>query len=374
MIEDNYPIINSGCNLCGLCISTCPTNAIVIEQETAIKTEGYKGIWVFAEISDGGNNSNKRLSHVSLELLSAGRRLAERLSTEVSAVVIGTDDQQILEELTRYGAQRIFLMNDEKAFHRWDIISQYLTKMVLQYRPEILLIGATLLGRTVAPMVAAALNTGLTADCTELTINENGEFLQTRPAFGGNVMATIITPYHRPQIATVRPKVISIGEPILSAKSEIIHFTSTIDEVAPLLKNKLINLIERVKEESSGPTIDEAEIIVAGGRGLGEAENFKLLEKLATLLGGSVGASRAAVDANWISQCHQVGQTGKTVSPKLYIACGISGAIQHLLGMQNATCIVAINKDSNAPIFNVATYGIVGDLFEVIPALIKKLS
>jgi electron transfer flavoprotein alpha subunit len=242
-----------------------------------------------------------------------------------------------------------------------------LADLIQEEKPEIMLLGATTIGRSLAPRVAARVGTGLTADCTGLAVNpETGLLEQTRPAFGGNIMATIICPRHRPQMATVRPKVFQAAPKDPARKGEIVNLKSP--EVA--LRSRLL---ERVREQAENVNLDEADIIVAGGRGLADEKGFKLLSELAEALGGAVGASRAAVDAGWISYPHQVGQTGKTVSPKLYIACGISGAIQHLAGMQSAETIVAINKNPDAPIFQVAHYGIVGDVFEVIPALIREL-
>jgi electron transfer flavoprotein alpha subunit len=264
----------------------------------------------------------------------------------------------------------LLLIDDEpqyNAFHD-DIYTDAMTHLIHQYHPEIVLIGATSIGRTFAPKVAARLKTGLTADCTGLDIDlDKRVLLQTRPAFGGNIMATIICPERRPQMASIRPKVMKKPKADSSRRGEIIHEKLTITH------NPKSTVIKFIQDLTSKIDIGEADIIVSGGRGMGGSENFKLLEELAKKLNGAVGASRAAVDADWIPYSHQVGQTGKTVCPKLYIACGISGAIQHLVGMQSSDIIVAINEDPDAPIFKIANYGIVGNLFEFIPYLIKEL-
>lgn len=252
------------------------------------------------------------------------------------------------------------------AYYSDETYTEVLAKLIFERKPEIVLIGATPIGRSLAPRLAARLRTGLTADCTELKIDEAKNLVQIRPAFGGNIMAAIISK-RRPQIATVRPRVMKPLPPEGQRKG-VIEIIENLSTIKPKTKR-----LDFLKETSSGPGIEEANIIVSGGRGLKSPEGFRLLEELASLLGGAVGSSRACVDSNWISHLHQVGQTGKTVSPKLYIACGISGAIQHIAGMRTSDCIVAINKDAEAPIFDIATYGIVGDLFDVIPLMIKEL-
>ncbi|MFH1860268.1 MAG: electron transfer flavoprotein subunit alpha [bacterium] len=364
-MEDNVAMIGEGCNLCSSCVNACPTEAIIIERETSDKKmAGYKGVWVFAEHRD-----NKLMS-VTYELISAGRVLADKLNQKLSVVLIGKDVSEFAKGLIGYGTDEIYLAEDPLLeSYSDDGYTRVMVDLIREYKPEILLIGATIIGRSLSPRVAARLQTGLTADCTGLDIDENGNLLQTRPAFGGNIMATIISPNTRPQMATVRPKVMKKAEFNSSRTGTIIP--AIVNLSSGDIHTKILQVIKETKERVN---LDEAEIIVSGGRGLQTGENFRLIRELAATLNGTVGASRAAVDAGWISHHHQVGQTGKTVCPKLYIACGISGAIQHLAGMQSSDCIVAINKDPDAPVFNVATYGIVGDIFEIVPKLISRLS
>lgn len=361
---DDIAMIGAGCNLCGSCVDVCPVEAIVIERETIDKKmTGYKGVWVFAEHRD-----NKLMS-VTYELSSAGRVLADKLNQRLGVVLIGKDVSKFAQELIGYGADEVYVAEDPllEAYSD-DGYTKVMVDLIRKHKPEILLIGATIIGRSLSPRVAARLQTGLTADCTGLDIDENNNLLQTRPAFGGNIMATIISPNSRPQMATVRPKVMKRAEFNPDRKGTVIPA-----EVILSSQDIHTKILQVIKETRERVNLDEAEIIVSGGRGLQNKENFKLIRELADVLNGTVGASRAAVDAEWISHHHQVGQTGKTVCPKLYIACGISGAIQHLAGMQSSDCIVAINKDPDAPIFDVATYGIVGDIFEVVPKLISRL-
>lgn len=359
-LSNGIATIGQGCNLCGMCVDVCPTQAIVIEKKVEVtKTDNYKGVWIFAE------QRSKKLAPVSLELLGIGKKLANKLKVELTAVLLGEEVGELTPQLIASGADKVYLVDsDILANYCEDTYTKAIVDLILEYKPEIFLLGATNIGRALAPRIAARLKTGLTADCTELEIDEENRFLQTRPAFGGNLMATIITPDQRPQMATLRPKVISKPTPEINRTGEIIKVKPNITRED--IRTKILNLVKEIAEEVN---LEEADIIVAGGRGLQNAENFKLISELAKVLGGAVAASRAAIDAGWISHHHQVGQTGKTICPKLYIACGISGAIQHLVGMQTSECIVAINKDKDAPIFNVATYGIVGDLFEVLPAL-----
>lgn len=366
MIEDKA-IITEMCNLCKACLSSCPEGAIeeIVEnsefQVPSSELTQYKGVWVFAEQRRG------KLHDVSLELLGEGRRLADTLSTELAAVIIGSKIEKEADILITYGADKVFIADDPflSDFHD-DSYGHILAGLIEKEKPEILLSGATSIGRSFIPKVAARLRTGLTADCTSLDLNGR-TLLQKRPAFGGNIMAVITCPNRRPQMATVRPKVFKKPIPKSGRKGKIVKVPVTED--IPLRTKTL----EFVKDLTSIVNISDADIIIAGGRGLGEAKNFRLLEELADVFGGAIGASRAAVDAGWIPYAHQIGQTGRTVSPRLYIACGISGAVQHLVGMQSSDIIIAINKDPGAPIFNVATYGVVGDLFEVIPLLTKKI-
>lgn len=362
LIENYKAKITEACTLCGACVETCPEEAIIDERaKQKSESEGYKGVWIFAEQRNG------KIASVAYELLGIGRKLADSLEVELSAVVFGKTED--VEELIKWGADKIYYVSAEQYNYLDDeLYSKTLVKLIKTYQPEILLAGATAVGRSFIPRVAASLRVGLTADCTGLEIDkETRDLLQIRPAFGGNIMATIISPGSRPQIATVRPRVMKRGEYNPQKKGQII-------EVEPLEPSGKIKILERVEEASFCKiNLQDAKIIVSGGRGVGGPEGFKMLWELANLIGGTVGASRAAVDEGWIPYAHQVGQTGKTVCPKLYIACGISGAVQHLVGMQSSDIIVAINKDPNAPIFNVATYGIVGDVKEIIPLMIKKI-
>ncbi len=304
------------------------------------------------------------------ELLGEARRLAGKLETEVSCVLLGDGlDNKRIEELFWRGADKVYLVQAKELAHYQDEpYTNVIAELIREYKPEIFLCGATAIGRSLVSRVAVKIKTGLTADCTSLDIDpEKKLLLQTRPAFGGNIMATIICPDYRPQMSTVRHKVMKELMPDKTRKGIIIKKSYD----GRLLLSR-INMVDIVEELEETVNLAEADIIVSGGRGLGKAENFRIIEELAKAVGGAVGASRAAVDSGWIPYSHQVGQTGRTVCPKIYIACGISGQIQHLAGMQSSKIIVAINKDPHAPIFNVATYGIVGDLFEVVPALTEK--
>ncbi len=324
----------------------------------------YKNVWVFAEQRDG------KLMDVSLELLGEGKILADKLNQKVCAVLLGENLQEMSEELIAYGADIVYVCDDKNLKnYTTDVYTKVITSMINAYNPDIFLIGATHIGRDLAPRISARVNTGLTADCTNLEIDETDKkLLQTRPAFGGNIMATIICPNHKPQMATVRPGVMEKNKKNDSNIGEIIDFEINLE-----LEDIKTKILKTVKEKKNNIDIQQAEIIVAGGRGVGNKEGFDLLKKLADKLGGVLGASRSAVDNGWIDHSHQVGQTGKTVRPKLYIACGISGAIQHIAGMQDAECVVVINKNKNAPIFKVADYGIVGDYKEIVNSILKIL-
>lgn len=362
ILKDEKAYITEACTLCGACIESCTETAIIDERDKEkIEGEEFKGVWIFAEQSKG------KIASVAYELLGIGRKLADELGCELSAVLFGLSPE--VEELIKWGADKVYYVNSEDYTYLDDeLYSKTMIKLIEQHKPEILLAGATAIGRSFIPRVAARLKVGLTADCTGLEIDkETGNLLQIRPAFGGNIMATIVSPNSRPQIATVRPRVMKRGVYNENKKGEIIN-------VSPFKPTGKIKVLERVEDTSfCKVNLQDAKVIVSGGRGLGSPEGFKMLWELANLLGGTVGASRAAVDEGWIPYAHQVGQTGKTVCPKLYIACGISGAVQHLVGMQSSDIIVAINKDPNAPIFNVATYGIVGDVKVIIPLITKKL-
>ncbi|MFA6216258.1 MAG: electron transfer flavoprotein subunit alpha [Candidatus Omnitrophota bacterium] len=355
------------CTLCGACVPACKFKAILLEKPQSKRAlpdiKDYKGVWVFIEQKNG------KIQSVAYELLGKAHELAAKLNTQVSGVLIGNELDDQLDELIWHGADNIYLVQaPELANFQDEPYTNILVKLVEKYKPEVVLCGATAIGRSLVSRVAITVDAGLTADCTGLDIDPQKKILlQTRPAFGGNIMATIISPNHRPQMATVRHKVMQPMAPDKHRKGKIIK--ENFEASLYVSRTKLLDIVEEVE---SLVNIAEADIIVSGGRGMGGPENFKLLEELAHVLGGAVGASRAAVDSGWLPYSHQVGQTGRTVAPKIYIACGISGQIQHLVGMQSSKIIIAINKDPDAPIFKVATYGIVGDIFQILPALTKK--
>ena len=365
-VEDDIACVDENCNLCGACVDACDFSAISmpdVKEAVGKNRADYEGVWVVAEQRSG------KIASVVLELLGEGRKLADKLGVHMSAVLLGDNIENQANELIFYGADKVYIVNAPllRDFND-EIYGRVLADLIDEHKPEIVLAGATAVGRSLIPKVAVRLETGLTADCTGLDIDsEKRILLQTRPAFGGNIMATIICPDARPQMATVRHKVMKKATYDPNRKGECIE--SNMDGRDMNLRTKVLEVVEEIGDMIN---ISEADVIVSGGRGLQESKNFKLLEELAKTLDGAVGASRGAVDAGWIPYSHQVGQTGKTVCPKLYIACGISGAVQHLVGMQSSDSIVAINIDKDAPIFDVATFGIVGDLFEVIPALTKR--
>lgn len=366
-IEDKLAIIDSDkCVLCGACVQACPFDAIVIRKKTShhLNKDDFQGIWVFAEQREGV------IAPVVFELLGKGRELADQMGAELSAVLLGSGIDALCAELIAHGADQVIVVDDPELKHfRDERYAKALTEMANKYKPSIILAGATVIGRSFIPRVAVQLKTGLTADCTGLEYDsETGNLMQTRPAFGGNIMATIITANHRPQMATVRHKVMNPLTRDDSRSGIVLREQVNFD-----LDEELSIWQGFEKEKTTLVNITEANLIVAGGRGLKDSKNFYLIEELAEALDGAVGASRAAVDAEWIPYSHQVGQTGKTVKPNIYIAAGISGAIQHLAGMSSADYIIAINKDPDAPIFKVADLGIVGDLFEVLPKLTKKV-
>lgn len=355
------------CNFCGVCVDACKKfNAIEIIRENVPKVDKskYRGVWVFAEQKGG------LVANVTFELLGQGRELANKLAEPLCAMLLGNQVAKVARDLVYYGADKVYLAeSDQLEVFVEDTFTEVITGLIKEHKPNIVLFGATALGRSLAPRVASRLETGLTADCTGLEIDpETKDLLQTRPAFGGNLMATIVCPNHRPQMASVRPKVFKPVQHDELRMGRIIKYDYKHHNLT-----QRAQLLAVLKDATKTAGIAEAEIIVAGGLGLGNAENFKITEKLARAIGAVVGASRGAVDAGWASYAHQIGQTGKTVRPKLYIACGISGAIQHLVGMQSSEIIVAINKDPKAPIFNVADYCIVGDVHEVVPALTEEV-
>ncbi len=364
MVEKKAVVDLDKCTLCGACLDACKFDAIELKR-TAKQTENldaYKGVWVFGEQKRGV------VQPVVFELLGKGTELAKKLNTQLSCVLVGHNVKDQTEELIHRGADIVYVVDTPELEHFLDEpYTQVIVQLIRKYRPEIFLCGATTIGRSLVSRVAVKLHTGLTADCTGLDIDEKEKLLlQTRPAFGGNIMATILCKNHRPQMATVRHKVMKELPPDTKRTGKVIE--ETVDRSLLRSRTKILDVVEEV---TNTVNIAEADIIVSGGRGMKGPENFAILEELAQAIGGAVGASRAAVDSDWIPYSHQVGQTGKTVCPKIYIACGISGQIQHLVGMSSSDVIVAINKDPDAPIFGVATYGIVGDLFEVVPKLTK---
>ena len=365
-VENKKAVIDlSKCNLCGACVDSCKVSAIRLEKSAAVKKDlgAYKDVWVFCEQKKGV------IQTISYELLGEGRKLAKKLGGNLCAVLLGDKIEPKVEELAWCGADIVYLVDaPQLKNYQDDPYTKVIVELVKEYKPEVLLCGASIIGRSLISRVAITIDAGLTADCTGLDIDEKERLLlQTRPAFGGNIMATIISPNHRPQMSTVRHKVMKEPEPDKSRKARVIKKNYSAD-----ILSSRTNIIDIVEELEETVNLAEADIIVSGGRGMSGTENFSIVKELAKVIGGAVGSSRAAVDSGWMPYSHQVGQTGKTVCPKLYIACGISGQIQHLIGMQSSKIILAINKDPDAPIFKVATYGIVGDLFEIIPALTKE--
>lgn len=365
-IKGDVATVNEKCTFCGACIDVCPVEAIVLEKEKkgveGLDISDYKDVWVFIEHKMG------RIANVSFELLGEGRKLADALGCKLSGMLLGDGVEECAREAIRHGADKVYLTESPiLKEYRTDAYTAGAVNLIKQYKPEIVIFGATTQGRDVAGTIATTICTGLTADCTGLDIDPETKLLrQTRPAFGGNIMATILCQNHRPQMSTVRPKVFAMPEKDDSRTGEIIR------EGLPIGEDKVrTKILEFLRVDQTVNLLD-AEIIVSGGRGLGGSEKFPVIRELAKVLGGAVGASRAAVDAGWIPYEHQVGQTGRTVRPKIYIACGISGAIQHQAGMKTSEIIVAINKDPEAPIFKIATYGIVADLFQALPMLTQE--
>ncbi|MCM0082183.1 electron transfer flavoprotein subunit alpha [Geomonas sp. Red32] len=392
MSEAGEPtVVAEKCIGCVKCVKVCPAQALemfftpeeqaildqLAQQGTPVEEEldpeakalaeklaAYKGVWVFVEQTEG------EVAKVSWELMGKGRELADTLKVPLSAVVIGEKVEGLCHEAFRYGADQAYLVDAPVFRHyRTQAYLKALYQLLDLFKPEIILMGATGLGRDLAGAVATVVGTGLTADCTALGIDDRGNLMQTRPAFGGNIMATIMCDKFRPQMATVRPHVMPMPERLAERAGAILPVTCRVAEEEIL--TKVLQIISDKNKDHVD--VAGAEFIVSGGRGMMGKENFALLQELADELGGVVGASRSAVDAGWMPHERQVGQTGKTVRPKIYIACGISGAIQHLVGMQDSDLVIAINRDKDAPIFEVAHYGIVGDLFQVVPALIERL-
>ncbi len=366
LIVDKIAVIGDECTLCGACVDKCNVEAITIQRKKRkdVDLTLYQGVWIVAEIKDG------KVRNVSFELLGKAIELADELKQKTCVLLLGDNVKKFSQYFSSRGANKIYLAEHEalKDYYT-ETYSSVITGIISKYKPNIVLYPATINGRDLAPRVAATLELGLTADCTGLSIRD-GLLLQTRPAFGGNIMADIICPVTRPQMATVRPNVMEMATIQGNNNAEIIDVPVKVDLQG--LKVKTKEVIHGAAFECGIP-VCEADTIVSGGRGVGSKENFKLIEGLANVLNAAVGASRAAVDLGWIPKSQQVGQSGNTVSPKIYIACGISGTIQHLVGMKSSDIIIAINKDPEAAIFSVANYGIVGDLCEVVPLLTKAL-
>lgn len=364
MREDKAYILER-CTSCGVCLEVCKEKAILSDMEPKVVPDfsDRKGVWVFAEQRGG------KLAPVSLELLGKAQELAGQLKEEVSALLLGSQVSAMADTLIEHGASKVFLVEHSALKdYRTIAYAEVVEELVKEHKPNILLMGATHLGRDLAPRVSRRVGVGLTADCTELTIDpDDGILLQTRPAFGGNVMATIANRYSRPQMATVRPGVME-PQPKPGNKGDVINQEVSLSEQRIGSK-----VLEVVREEKKRVNLTDAKVVVAGGRGVGEADGFRVVKELAEALGGEVAGTRVAVEEGWIPADRQVGQTGQSVRPELYVACGISGAVQHRAGMMNSRYIIAINRDPRAPIFQVADWGIVGDLYDVIPEMISQL-
>ena len=363
---DGIAVVNENCTACAACLDVCPVGALSLPERRrrGVEVDDYRGVWVWVEQFNG------RAHPISWEMMGQGRRLADALGTGLTACVLGEAMTAVAHEAIAYGADRVLVADDPAlASYRTEPYAQVLVELVRRERPEIFLLGASSRGRDLAGSVATELYTGLTADCTGLEIDPDTRgLLQTRPAYGGNIMATIVTPDHRPQMATVRHRVFEVPPPDYERPGEIVSVPVNLEPAT------LVTQVLEFVQGDEQVNLADARIIVSGGAGLGGLDGFAPLRELAELLGGAVGASRAAVDAGWIPYAHQVGQTGRTVRPDLYIACGISGAIQHRAGMSTARVIVAINTDPHAPIFDIAHYGIVGDCLQVVPLLTERLS
>ena len=364
--DQKKAVIGMACTECGTCVEKCPFHAI--EKTTAEKEKAdisaYHGVWVFAEQRGG------KLMPVVIELLGEGRKLAQQIGTELCAVLLGENVADLARECIGYGADKVYVADaPELKDYTTDAYTKVIYEAIQQYKPEIVLCGATHIGRDLGPCLSVKCETGLTADCTKLEIDPvDHKIMQTRPSFGGNLMATIVCPEHRPQMSTVRPGVMEKAAFDPDRTGEIVTLQPVFAD-----GDLRVKVLEIVKNLENAVSLTDAKVIVAGGMGLGSKEGFDLLAKLADRLGGVVAASRACVDAGWAPHSWQVGQTGTTVKPAIYIACGISGAIQHVAGMKDSGYIVAINKNPSAAIFELADYGIVGDLYDVIPAILDAL-
>lgn len=369
-VEGELAQVNDQCTLCGACVNICAPAALSIDRKKADSKElaKYRGVFVWAECEP--HNNNLAPKKVVYELLGQGRHLADKLGQDLVAVVLGDERLLNLESMAHNGADRILCCRHELLDHyATDSFTNVLSAVISKEKPSIFLYGATPHGRDLAPRVAARLRLGLTADCTGLDIDEKGQLVQTRPAFGGNIMASIITPFNRPQTATVRPNVFAVPEPDFSRSVKIEDVPVTLSKAA--IRTKVVEEIKLGRSGQAG--IEGAKVLVSAGRGCQDAANLDLLRNLASRLGGVLAGSRAVVELGWIPHTQQVGQSGTTVGPELYIAVGISGAIQHVVGMSSSRKIIAINKDPEAPIFKIADLGIVGDALEILPKLIEEI-
>lgn len=362
---DEKLIFNDNCSMCGVCLSSCKHGAMVYKEasmNTALMKD-YSGVLVVAELN------KDKICDITFELLSEGRKLADELDVDLSCLIIGSNIGEVKKQAIEFGADSVYV-SDMECFKNFndETYSKVICACISKYKPEIVLIGGTSHGRSIAPKVASCLKTGLTADCTKLSIDiDKRLLLQTRPAFGGNLLATIVCSEKRPQIATVRSRIFKKSNPDVERIGKIIAFEDFI------IANNKLTFIDYIEDNEKNNNLTESDIVVIVGRGVDNLKNMSLIEELAHLLNASIGATRAIVDSGWMDYSRQIGQTGKVISPKVCITCGVSGAIQHLTGILSSEIIIAINNNPNAPIFNVATYGILGDLSKILPKLINNL-
>lgn len=363
-IKEGKVEVNASCRMCGICIKSCPCNAITMidEARSPVNKDEWKGILVYAEHVDGA------VHPVTIELIGKARDLASKIHHPVYCLMMGYELQDEPEKLLGFGVDKVFVYEDEQLrYFRSDLYTDVFEDCINKVKPAIVLVGATSVGRSLAPRVSVRFRTGLTADCTKLEIRDNTDLVQIRPAFGGNIMAQIITPNSRPQFATVRYKVMDKALCVENPQGAVVHMTTGKKK----LKSKIS--VIKVTPKEKQPGISDAEILVAGGRGLKERKDLAMLEELAFLLGGQTAVTRPLVEAGWAPYTKQIGLSGRTVKPRLIITCGISGAVQFTAGMNTSECIFAINKDKSAPIFEAAHYGIVGDLYDIVPGLIDMI-
>ena len=368
-LANRKAVASNACTMCGSCVSVCPMGALSLPTTGAAKKDlsAYKGVWVFVEIGDNGRTQFVR--PVGYELLSKGRELANQLGEELCAVLIGNQVEAYFPELSTYGTDKIYAVSSP-SYQQYNTLAyaNALVTLIKKYNPSVVLFPSTYVGRDLSPRISSELFVGLTADCTGLSIKE-GNLIQTRPAFGGNIMADIKCPDYRPQMATVRPNVFKKAVTTPGRMAIIVKETIPV----PVEAGKVRVLETHMDPVSAQEKLDEAPVVIAGGRGMKDKAGFDLLDALAARLGGAVGASRAAIDLGLKDKEKQIGQSGVTVSSKLYVACGISGAVQHVVGMEHCDVIVGINKDANAPIFNVCKYGLVGDAKQILPRILEQL-